>query len=221
MSKQWDPEFAMMLAAPEGYPAHQKGFTRAIAAGASVDEAAVACGLTTGELAGALGVVRRARRSARRAGRLASAAARTTVRSHPGALAARAVKAAGRGLTIATAPLRRRIFRAFFGKLIARRARLLSWRNRRSLQPTAADRIAARSWAARYVRRRGLLGKLVGTALSGDLIGEAATTTIVTASVPVLLELARRALRAAERQGAPRDPRSQPISDDSEGGDPE
>src|SRR4051794_19920492 len=60
----------------------------------------------------------------------------------------------------------------------------------------------------RYVKRRGLLGKLIGAALSGDAIGEPATTALVTASIPVLIELARRALKAAEHEGAPSDPRT-------------
>jgi hypothetical protein len=59
------------------------------------------------------------------------------------------------------------------------------------------------------VKRRGLLGKLVGAALSGDSVGEPVTTAVVTASIPVLVELARRALRAAESQGAPADPRNE------------
>jgi hypothetical protein len=58
----------------------------------------------------------------------------------------------------------------------------------------------AQSWATAYVRRKGILGKLVGVALSGDisgpsdLVGEPATAAVITASIPVLIQLARRAL---------------------------
>jgi hypothetical protein len=207
MEKRSDSAFTIMLEAPDAYPAHRKGFNRVLATGAPVEEAAATCGLTAAELAGALGVAKRIRRAAKGAGRVATAAGRGAVRVHPLALAATTANAAGRGLARATAPIRRRIFRAFFGKLTERRARLLSWRSRRSLQPTASERASARAWAKQYVRRRGVLGKLVGSALAG----EPASTAVLTASIPVLLEIARRALRAAERQGAPRDPRNEPA----------
>ncbi|MDX2087877.1 MAG: hypothetical protein SFX73_08505 [Kofleriaceae bacterium] len=116
-------------------------------------------------------------------------------------------------MAAATGPVRRRIFRAFFGKLIARRARLLSWRARRSLRPSEAERREARAWAVSYVKRRGILGKIVGGGLSGEVVGEAATTTLVTASIPVIVELARKALRAAESHGAPTDPRTNEPED--------
>ena len=74
--------------------------------------------------------------------------------------------------------------------------------------PTASEHREAHRWAVRYVKRRGLLGKLVGAALSGDVGAEPATAALVTASIPVILELARRALRVAEREGAPADPRT-------------
>jgi hypothetical protein len=69
-----------------------------------------------------------------------------------------------------------------------------------------------------YVKRRGLLGKLVGAALSGDVGAEPATAALVTASIPVIIALARRALKAAERQGAPADPReAEPAGEAAQG----
>lgn len=70
------------------------------------------------------------------------------------------------------------------------------------------DRKVARVWAIRYVKRRGLLGKIVGGALAGQMGAEPATNALVTASIPVVLELARRALKATQHQGAPGDPRT-------------
>jgi hypothetical protein len=126
----------------------------------------------------------------------------------PGRLAKKATKLVGKGMSVATGPIRRRIFRAFFRKLIFRRARLISWQRRKSLQPLPEEQRQARGWAAGYVRRKGgLLGKLVGAAMSGDFIGEPATSALITASIPILIQLAHRALRAAEREGAPADPR--------------
>jgi hypothetical protein len=127
------------------------------------------------------------------------------------ALTATAAKYAGKGLAAATGPIRRKIFRAFFGKLVTRRARLLAWSRRRLSQPTPEEDREARAWALAYVKRKGLLGRLVGAALAGDVIGEAATAAALTASIPLLVELARRALRTAEREGAPADPRSEPA----------
>ena len=207
MPTETDVEFAMMLEAPHAYHAREKGFGQALAAGVPPERAAAMCGLTPEEI-GAVGVLRKARRLARSAGRATKRVARTALRMHPLALAAQGAKFAGRGLAAATGPIRRRIFRAFFGKLIGRRARFLSWRRRRDLRPTVADRAEARAWAVRYVKHKGLLGKLVGAALSGDVGAEPATTALVTASIPVILELARRALKAAAHQGAPSDPRT-------------
>ena len=208
MSKSSDQRFTFLLAAPDAYQARRKGVGRALVRGDSFERAAAACHLSPDELAGAFGVLKQARRAAARAGRVAAKGGRLAVRVHPLAIAATGTKLVGKGLAAATGPIRRRIFRAFFGKLVNRRARLLSWTNRKTLQPSPAEREAARRWAISYVKRRGIFGKLVGAALSGDAIGEAATTALVTASVPVLLELARRALRTAEKDGAPADPRT-------------
>lgn len=153
------------------------------------------------------GPLRAIKRTARRASRAAGRGAKLAVRAHPLALTATAAKYAGKGLAAATGPIRRRIFRAFFGKLVTRRARLLAWSRRRSSQPTPAENREARGWALAYVKRKGLLGRLVGAALGGDVVGEPVTSAVVTASIPVLVELARRALRAAQREGAPADPR--------------
>jgi hypothetical protein len=163
-----------------------------------------------GELAGPLRAVKRAARGASRG---AKRGAKIAVRAHPLALTAVAAKFAGKGLAAATGPLRRRIFKAFFGKLTSRRARLVSWSRRRSLQPNTDEQRAARTWAVAYVKRKGLLGRLVGATLSGDVIGEPATTAALTASIPVLLELARRAPRTAEREGAPSDPHAAAEAD--------
>ena len=135
----------------------------------------------------------------------------------------RMTKLATKGLAVATGPIRRRIFRTFFRKLISRRARLISWQKRHSLQPTAGEERQARSWAAAYVRRKGILGKLVGTALSGevenqaDLVGEPATAAVITASIPLLLQLVRRALKTAEHEGAPTNPQRSASAPSSTG----
>jgi hypothetical protein len=156
------------------------------------------------------------KRLARKGRRLAKRGAMLSLKAEPHVLTARAAKLAakgvGKGLAAVTGPVRRRIFRAFFKKLISRRARLISWQRRRSLRPSPGEQRQARSWAAAYVRRKGILGKLVGAALSGEVagpsgvVGEPATAALVTASIPVLIELARRALKTAEREGAPADP---------------
>lgn len=207
MSIESDPEFSMLLGSPDAYHVHQEQLNRRHGESVPTPSAHLDCAPGADELAGALNIVKRARRAARGAGRLAKSAGREAVKTGPLSLSVRATKLAARGLAAATGPLRRKIFRAFFSKLINRRARFLSWKTRRSLQPTARDVAAARTWAVRYVKRRGLLGRLLGASLSGDRIGEPATTALVTASIPVLIQLARKALRSAERQGAPADPR--------------
>lgn len=155
------------------------------------------------------------RKAVRRTGRVAKRGGKLAVRAHPVALTARA---AGKGLATVTGPLRRRIFRAFFGKLITRRARLISWQRRRSMAPLQAERHEAQRWAAAYVRRKGVFGRLVSAALSGDVVGtyvgaDPATSALITASIPVLIQLARRALKTAEGEGAPEDPRSNENDD--------
>jgi hypothetical protein len=162
--------------------------------------------------------LRRLKRIARKGGRLAKRGAVLSIRAEPHVLTARATKLAakglGKGLAAVTGPVRRRIFRAFFKKLISRRARLISWQQRRSLRPLPGEQRQAQSWATAYVRRKGVLGKLVGAALSGDvagrsdLVGEPATAALVAASIPVLIQLARRALKTAEREGAPAEPQA-------------
>lgn len=156
------------------------------------------------------------KRLARKGGRLAKRGAVLSVKAEPTVLTARTTKLAakglGKGLSVVTGPIRRRIFRTFFKKLISRRARLISWQRRRSLRPSPGEQRQAQTWAAAYVRRKGILGKLVGAALSGevagthDVVGEPATAAVIAASIPVLIQLARRALKAAEREGAPADP---------------
>ncbi len=158
------------------------------------------------------------KRLARKGGRLAKRGAVLSLKAEPHVVTARATKLAAkgldRGIAAVTGPVRRRIFRAFFSKLISRRARLISWQRRRSLRPLPGEQRQAQSWATAYVRRKGILGKLVGAALSGDvagrcdLVGEPATATLVTASIPVLIQLARRALKTAEREGAPAEPQT-------------
>lgn len=215
MARNEDAKFDLLVAAPYAYRAHQKGFAAALAHGASPEQAARDCGLCPAEIAGALGVMKKARRKVRGAGNVVAKARRVAQRAHPLALTAAAAKRAGRGLAAATGGLRRKIFRAFFRKLIARRARLVSWQRRGSLAPAPGEMVLAQKWAVRYVKRRGIFGKLVGAALSGEVIGEAATATLVSASIPVLVALAKRALRSAERQGAPVDPRTQPAAEDT------
>ena len=158
------------------------------------------------------------KRLARKGGRLAKRGAVLSLKAEPHVLTARVTKLAakglGKGLAAVTGPIRRRIFRAFFSKLISRRARLISWQRRRSLRPLPGEQRQAQSWASSYVRRKGILGKLVGAALSGDvagrsdLVGEPATAALVAASIPVLIQLARRALKTAEREGAPAEPQA-------------
>ena len=59
------------------------------------------------------------------------------------------------------------------------------------------------------MKRKGVLGKLVGAALGGvATIGEPATTAVITASIPLLIQLARKALKKAEGEGAPADPQT-------------
>ena len=155
---------------------------------------------------------------ARKGGRLAKRGAVLSLKAEPHVLTARVTKLAakglGKGLAAVTGPIRRRIFRAFFKTLISRRARVISWQRRRSLRPLPGEQRQAQSWASSYVRRKGILGKLVGAALSGDvagrsdLVGEPATAALVAASIPVLIQLARRALKTAEREGAPAEPQA-------------
>jgi hypothetical protein len=160
--------------------------------------------------------LRRLKKIARKGGRLARRSTSLALKAEPHVLTARATKLAakglGKGLAAVTGPVRRRIFRAFFKKLISRRARLISWQQRRSLRPLPAEQRQAQSWATAYVRRKGILGKLVGAALSGDvagqrdLVGEPATAALVAASIPLLIKLAQRALKTAEKEGAPAEP---------------
>jgi hypothetical protein len=155
---------------------------------------------------------------ARKGGRLAKRGAVLSLKAEPHVLTARVTKLAakglGKGLAAVTGPIRRRIFRAFFKTLISRRARMISWQRRRSLQPLPGEQRQAQSWAVAYVRHKGIFGKLAGVALSGDLgdpmdvVGEPATAALVTVSIPLLIQLARRALKAAERAGAPADPQA-------------
>lgn len=205
-----DVSFGMILEAPDAYQAHQKGFARAIAAGVPPERAAAMCGLSRAEV-GAFGGFKKLRRMARAPGRTLGRAALHSM--NPIAVARYSTKLAARGLAAATGPIRRRIFRAFFKKLIDRRARFLSWQRRKGLIPAAADLREARAWTIAYVKRSGFLGRIIGATLSGDTIGEPVTAAALAASIPVILELARRALRAAEKQGAPADPRSEPAGE--------
>jgi hypothetical protein len=152
------------------------------------------------------------RKTARKGGRLARRSTSLAIRANP--VMSRTTKLVSKGVAAVTGPVRRRIFRAFFKTLISRRARTISWQRRRSLQPLPGEQRQAQSWATAYVRRKGILGKLVGVALSGDvsgpsdLVGEPATAAVITASIPVLIQLARRALKTAEREGAPANPQT-------------
>lgn len=119
-------------------------------------------------------------------------------------LAAAPAKLAAKGIAAATGPIRRRIFRAFFGKLVNRRARLLAWQGRRSTLPSAADKQAAQRWAKAYVKRKGVLGKLVGATLGAEPV----TAAILTVSIPALIAMARQALKTAEKEGAPAEPKA-------------
>ncbi|MDX2023231.1 MAG: hypothetical protein SF187_23560 [Deltaproteobacteria bacterium] len=78
------------------------------------------------------------------------------------------------------------------------------------MKPDQIELAIAQRWATAYVKRRGIFGKLVGTALAGDSVGEPATASLMTASIPILIAIAKRALRSAEKEGAPRDPRTSP-----------
>src|SRR5262249_34574023 len=149
-------------------------------------------GLTAGDLAGAFHPLNRLRRTARRAGRGLARGAKLAARAHPLYLTAQAGNLAAKAAAFATGPIRRRIFRALFKTLIARRARLLAWQRRRQLNPAPAEVTEARRWAAAYVRRKGILGKLISSTLSGDLGAEPVTATLITASIPLLLSLARK-----------------------------
>jgi hypothetical protein len=154
----------------------------------------------------------RLKRLASKGGRLA----KRGIALEPSVLATRAAvrstKLVGKGLSAMTGPIRRRVFRVFFGKLVSRRARLISWQRRRSSHPLPSEQREAQSWAKSYVRRKGVLGKVFGAALSGevcgpnDLVGEPATGAAIAASIPLLIQLARRALKTAEGEGAPADP---------------
>jgi hypothetical protein len=210
-SRENDRAFDLMLACPDAYGAKAKGIDRALAAGLPRAQAALLCGLTNDEYAATLGFTKRLKRGVRRAGRGARRGMQAATRASPAALAARGVRAAGRGIGAALASARRRIFRAFFGKLVSRRARLLSYQRRRSLQPDRSELYAAGRWARAYIRRRGRFGRLVAAALAGEVGAEPATSAVLTASIPVLLNLARRALKQAEGEGAPANPRTSGV----------
>jgi hypothetical protein len=155
------------------------------------------------------GPFRRLKKVARTGTRLAKRGTKLAVlTANPHAMTMKAAKLTGKVVAAATGPIRKRIFRAFFGKLTGRRARGLSWQRRRSLNPSAGERQEAQRWATGYVKRKGVLGKLVGAALGGEAtIGEPATAAVITASIPLLIQLARKALKKAEGEGAPADPR--------------
>lgn len=215
-----DDEFAMLLTAPDAYTGTAKRSDVPLARRTSSTAAARLCDLTSDDV-GTFGVARRFGRVTKRIGRVSSRAGRAALRAHPLAVTTKAARLAAKGVAVATGPIRRRIFRAFFGKLTNRRARLLAWQARRTLRPNALEAAAARRWAVAYIKRRGLLGKLAAGSLAGDdAIGEPASAALATASIPVLIELARRALRVAERQGAPADPRGveHAASDEAEQG---
>jgi len=155
------------------------------------------------------GPFRRLKKVARTGTRLAKRGTKLAVlTANPHAMTMKAAKLTGKVVAAATGPIRKRIFRAFFGKLTGRRARVLSWQRRRSMNPSAGERQEAQRWATGYVKRKGVLGKLVGAALGGEAtIGEPATAAVITASIPLLIQLARKALKKAEGEGAPADPR--------------
>ena len=203
-----DRIFDLFVAAPDAYQAHALAFAPCLGDDSALDHAPRDRDRGPAEVSGARGFIKKARRKVTGAKQMATKASRVALRAHPLTVAATTAKYAGRGLAAATGPLRRKVFRAFFRKLIARRARLLSWQRRKSLSPIPTEMTLAQRWAVRYVKRRGILGKLVGTALAGDIIGEPATASLVTASIPVIIALAKRALRSAEGHGAPIDPRA-------------
>jgi hypothetical protein len=206
-----DRSFQFMLRSPAIYEAGRKGFARALAAGLPPAQAALICGLSDEEYAATVGFARRLKRGVRRVGRGARKGLRAAVRQNPAGLVARGGRAVGRGVGAGLGRARRRIFRAFFGKLVSRRARFLAYQQRRSLQPTPRETQAANLWARAYIRRKGVLGRLVAAALAGNVGAEPATSALLTASIPVLLNLARRALKRAEGEGAPADPRTSGV----------
>jgi hypothetical protein len=163
---------------------------------------------------------RRLKKIARTGTRLAKRGTKLAmVTANPHAMTMKATRLTGKALAAATGPIRKRIFRAFFGKLTNRRARVLSWQRRRALNPNAGEREEARRWATGYVKRKGVLGKLVGAALGADVsVGEPATAAVITASIPVLITIARQALKRAEREGAPADPRAAESAPQEEAG---
>lgn len=206
-----DRSFEMMLRCPAAYGAKAKGFGRAVAAGMTPAQAALICGLSPEEYRASVGVVKRFKRAAKRAGRGVRRGLRQAGRVQSLQAVARGGKSIGKGLARATAGIRRRIFKAFFGKLVNRRARLIAYQRRRRLQPDHAEVQAAGRWAWAYIRHKGRFGRLVAAALAGEVGAEPATSALLTASIPVLLDLARRALRQAEGEGAPADPRSSGV----------
>jgi hypothetical protein len=110
---------------------------------------------------GSIGLFKKLRRgisrAARGAGRGLKKAGKLAVKIHtaPLKLAAKAGKfALMKAAQLAATPVR-----LMFRKLAMRRARLLSWRGRKSMSPNSGEKLQAVSWAINAMNRKGPLGK--------------------------------------------------------------
>lgn len=90
--------------------------------------------------------------------RIIRKARRVAVKVHTAPI--KAVAKAGKGAMMTAAKLAAKPIRAAFRKLAMRRARLLSWRARKSMTPTPAEKAQASVWAIKRVRGKGPIGAL-------------------------------------------------------------
>jgi hypothetical protein len=124
----------------------------------------------------------------------------------------------------------RRLIKREVNRLVARRARKISWDRRRSKTPTPNEITEAKVWSSRYLKTKGgRFGKLlaalgIGELLaakkkvrvrgetfvpssSGDFVGmEPVTAALLGMSIPALAMILSAILKRASKAGAPSDP---------------
>lgn len=109
----------------------------------------------------------------------------------------------------ATAPIRNRVH-----KLRDRRAAKLAWDRHHTTTPDAKDKADAKSWTKSHLKHQGPHGEILALfagpmpmLLGNTQLGDPATLSLITASIPVFMALMNSVLHKADASGqAPADP---------------
>jgi len=137
------------------------------------------------------------------------------------------VAKAGKAALMAAARLAARPIKSIFRKLANRRARYLSWKNRKSLQPNPVEKVQAVTWSLHRMRSKGPIGALgvkilrftggatVGNLRGGALVGVEAAT--ITSAAVAIVAATKQIMSSLNKPGeAPADPRKGEESEEEE-----